>query len=231
MVERVELQVACQQLLTGLIAGLVPLPASIPLPGRTRGPLHTAVTSGGTANGYIPPAPTSSVAPQTAGSGRGCSSPSGSASDDDDDDGQGEDATAPVAGYSAEGAVDSAKLKGNAAFSSGDFKKAVSHYTMALRLSGNGPLPASAAVLFSNRSAAYSSIGYFGRALEDAEEALKLDPGWAGGTPHVRVGVSHLCLQESANTFYVLSWEPTPAPAVLFACAELIGSRCVCVML
>ncbi|GAX75696.1 hypothetical protein CEUSTIGMA_g3139.t1 [Chlamydomonas eustigma] len=65
-----------------------------------------------------------------------------------------------------------AKAKGNSAYGAGDFKKAVSYYTMALRVS---PVPS--AVLFSNRSAAHYNLGYFGKAQDDAEEALKLDPG------------------------------------------------------
>ena len=77
---------------------------------------------------------------------------------------------------------DAAKIKGNSAFSSGDFKKAVSHYTMAIRIgsdNGEGPSrtpPSALAVLFSNRSAAHSGLKHYGRALEDAEEAIKLDP-------------------------------------------------------
>jgi hypothetical protein len=43
---------------------------------------------------------------------------------------------------------------------------------MAIRLS---PLPS--AVLFSNRSAAHYNLGYFSKAQDDAEDALKLDPG------------------------------------------------------
>jgi hypothetical protein len=42
---------------------------------------------------------------------------------------------------------------------------------MAIRLSASP-----SAVLHSNRSAAYSCMGYYGKALEDAEEAIELDP-------------------------------------------------------
>ncbi|GFR47300.1 hypothetical protein Agub_g8987, partial [Astrephomene gubernaculifera] len=71
----------------------------------------------------------------------------------------------------AAAAVDAAKQRGNEAFARGDFSKAVSHYTMALRL-----CTAPNAVLYSNRSAAYSGMSYYGKAQADAEEAARLDP-------------------------------------------------------
>jgi tetratricopeptide (TPR) repeat protein len=62
-------------------------------------------------------------------------------------------------------ASEAAKAKGNAAFASGEFPKAVQHYTMAIRIA-----PKPSAALFSNRSAAYASMSYFGKAEADARE-------------------------------------------------------------
>ncbi|KAG2484955.1 hypothetical protein HYH03_016253 [Edaphochlamys debaryana] len=69
-------------------------------------------------------------------------------------------------------AVDAAKARGNEAFARGDYPKAVSHYTMAMRLS---TLPS--AVLHSNRAAAYCGMSYYGKGQSDAEAAIYLDPG------------------------------------------------------
>lgn len=75
-----------------------------------------------------------------------------------------------------------AKEKGNAAFSAGDFRKAMVHYTMALRVTGPSSDEASCdeisafrAALFSNRSAAHASVAMWQQALHDAQEALKID--------------------------------------------------------
>lgn len=88
-------------------------------------------------------------------------------------------------------ACEAAKVKGNAAFAAGLFPKAVQHYTMALRLlepedaagqktnsqgmtHGSGVVPVGSpslhAVLLSNRSAAFSGMGYYGKAEDDAKE-------------------------------------------------------------
>ncbi|MEW5309646.1 MAG: hypothetical protein WDW38_001520 [Sanguina aurantia] len=84
---------------------------------------------------------------------------------------------------SSAAASDAAKAKGNAAFAEGLYPKALSHYSMALRLS-----PAPSAVLYSNRAAAYAGMRYFGRSLDDADEAVQLLPDWPKG--HCRRGVA-----------------------------------------
>ncbi len=85
--------------------------------------------------------------------------------------------------------MESAKQRGNEAFGRGDFAKAASHYTMALRLTaGAATAPAVLAVLYSNRSAAYCGMSYYGKAEADAQEAVRLD----GSQPkyRCRLGVS-----------------------------------------
>ena len=139
MVERGELQAACQKVLMDLLAGLPPLPAE-PVPNN---PLRGSATSTSSI-------PVNAPFPQTSSAETNV-------------------------------AVEAAKIRGNAAFSSGDFKKAISHYNMAIRISIDGERQAAQssalAVLYSNRSAANSGLKYFGKALDDAEEAIKLDPG------------------------------------------------------
>ena len=71
---------------------------------------------------------------------------SGSSSSSDDEDTK----TAKLAKMSAE-----AKQKGNAAFSGGDYPKAVKQFTMAIRMDKQNH------VLFSNRSASYAALGKY----------------------------------------------------------------------
>lgn len=76
-----------------------------------------------------------------------------------------------------------AKEKGNAAFSGGDFRRAIVHYTMALRVTdastedrtSSDAVSLFRAALFSNRSAAHASSAMWQQALHDAQEALKID--------------------------------------------------------
>ena len=180
MVERGELQAACQKVLMELLAGLPPLPAA-PVP---KTPLSASVG----ATSVISSIPISAPYPQqTSTADHHIINPSTSAAEchassstymptnDTDRKGNGQHLETNVA-------VEAAKIRGNTAFSSGDFKKAISHYTMAIRISIDGegqPAAQSSAlaVLYSNRSAAHSGLKYYGKALEDAEEAIRLDPG------------------------------------------------------
>ena len=91
---------------------------------------------------------------------------SGSSSSSDDDDTK----TAKLAKMSAE-----AKQKGNAAFSAGDYPKAVKQFTMAIRMDKQNH------VLFSNRSASYAALGKYEEALADAERCVRLAPKWGKG--------------------------------------------------
>jgi len=87
----------------------------------------------------------------------------------DDDDSDDDD------GASVRLGAERAKEKGNAAFSAGDFANAVKHFSLAIRLDPKSH------IFYSNRSAAYASLGQGARALDDAEKCLSLAPAWAKG--------------------------------------------------
>jgi tetratricopeptide (TPR) repeat protein len=74
--------------------------------------------------------------------------------------------------------------------------QAVSHYTMALRIS-----PAPSAVLHSNRAAAYCSLGKYGPALEDATVRPHLFSGSAARTRlHAFTRLQHTTLSLPLST-------------------------------
>lgn len=67
------------------------------------------------------------------------------------------------------------KAKGNAAFKSANYKDAITWYTKALELDKTEE------TLYSNRAAAYSSIGDHKAALADADKTIELKPKWVKG--------------------------------------------------
>ncbi|KAM1037474.1 hypothetical protein ACFX15_031631 [Malus domestica] len=79
--------------------------------------------------------------------------------------------------------ADEAKAKGNAAFSSGDFNAAVTHFTEAIDLAPSNH------VLYSNRSAAYASLNKYSEALADAKKTVEIKPDWSKG--YSRLGAAH----------------------------------------
>ena len=85
----------------------------------------------------------------------------------DDSDEDGDDALAAGA--------ERAKVRGNEAFSKGDFDSAVKQFGVAIRLTPKNH------VLYSNRSGAYASLGKASDALSDANKCLELAPQWAKG--------------------------------------------------
>jgi tetratricopeptide (TPR) repeat protein len=64
------------------------------------------------------------------------------------------------------------KALGNAQLQQGDAKQAAVSFTKALQLEPHN------AVLLSNRSAAFLKMGRASRALQDADDCLRLDPSW-----------------------------------------------------
>ncbi|CCD25410.1 Hsp90 cochaperone STI1 NDAI_0F00910 [Naumovozyma dairenensis CBS 421] len=72
--------------------------------------------------------------------------------------------------------ADEYKQQGNAAFTSKDFNKAIELFTKAIEVS-----PTPNHVLYSNRSAAYTSAKQFQEALNDATECVKINPTWSKG--------------------------------------------------
>uniref|UniRef100_A0A0D3E4P7 STI1 domain-containing protein n=2 Tax=Brassica TaxID=3705 RepID=A0A0D3E4P7_BRAOL len=105
--------------------------------------------------------------------------------------------------------ADEAKAKGNAAFSSGDFASAVTHFTDAINLAPTNH------VLFSNRSAAHASLHQYEKALSDAKKTVELKPDWAKG--YSRLGAAHLGLNhhEEAVEAYSKGLEIDPSNEAL----------------
>ena len=81
-----------------------------------------------------------------------------------------------------------AKAKGNAALSAKDYQEAIIHFTEAITHDPTNH------VLFSNRSACYSSLEQYEKALEDGAECVKLKPDWAKG--YTRKGLAQLFLKK-----------------------------------
>ena len=66
------------------------------------------------------------------------------------------------------------KAEGNKFFSSGNYMEAVKCYTKAIEVQQNH-------IYYSNRSACYTALGEYQKAVEDADQCIKLDPKWAKG--------------------------------------------------
>ena len=69
--------------------------------------------------------------------------------------------------------VEELKQQGNKAFSSGNYQDAIGFFSKAIDLDPSNH------VLFSNRSAAYSSLRDYEKALQDADKAINISPNWA----------------------------------------------------
>ncbi|XP_045101842.1 heat shock protein sti1 homolog isoform X2 [Portunus trituberculatus] len=65
--------------------------------------------------------------------------------------------------------------KGNECVRAGNFAEAILHYSHAIKQDGSSPQ------LYSNRSFAFLKLQQYYHALEDANEAIRLDPTWAKG--------------------------------------------------
>ncbi|KAK0536419.1 Hsp90 cochaperone [Tilletia horrida] len=72
------------------------------------------------------------------------------------------------------------KAKGNSAFAAKDWDAAVDAYTAAIS-AVQDPTADAAHVLYSNRSAAYAGLRSWEKALEDAEQCIKINPQFAKG--------------------------------------------------
>ncbi|CCC70968.1 hypothetical protein NCAS_0G00810 [Naumovozyma castellii] len=83
--------------------------------------------------------------------------------------------------------ADELKQKGNAAFASKDFTGAIEYFTEAIAASTTPNH-----VLYSNRSACYTSLKQFQEALNDAQQCVKINPDWSKG--YNRMGAAHLGL-------------------------------------
>ena len=82
----------------------------------------------------------------------------------------------------------SLKEKGNAAFATKDYKKAITYFTDAIQVDSSNH------VLWSNRSACYASLGDFTMAKTDAEECVRLKSDWPKG--YIRLGAAYHGLKD-----------------------------------
>lgn len=71
--------------------------------------------------------------------------------------------------------ADELKAKGNKEFSAGNYNQAIEYFTQAIAIDSTNH------VFFSNRSACYANLKNFQKALEDAEQTIKIKPDWAKG--------------------------------------------------
>lgn len=83
--------------------------------------------------------------------------------------------------------VDEYKQQGNAAFAAKDYNKAVELFTKGIDVSEQPNH-----VLYSNRSACFASLKEFEKALNDANECVKINPSWSKG--YNRIGAAQFGL-------------------------------------
>lgn len=105
--------------------------------------------------------------------------------------------------------ADEAKARGNAAFSSGDYRSAVRHFSDAIALA-----PANH-VLYSNRSAAHASLHAYADALADAEKTVELKPDWAKGYSRLGAAYQGLGRYDDAVSAYGRGLEVDPGNEAL----------------
>jgi len=102
-----------------------------------------------------------------------------------------------------------AKNKGNTAFSAGDFTTAIQLFTEAI---GYDPTNH---VLYSNRSAAYSSLNKYEDALADANKTIELKSDWSKGYGRKGTALHGLGKLEEALESYEKGLELEPTNAVI----------------
>ncbi|KAF8032860.1 hypothetical protein BT93_D1673 [Corymbia citriodora subsp. variegata] len=105
--------------------------------------------------------------------------------------------------------ADEAKAKGNAAFSSGDYRSAVRHFSDAIALASSNH------VLYSNRSAAHASLHNYSEALADAEKTVELKPDWSKGYSRLGAAYQGLGRYDDAVSAYKRGLEIDPGNEAL----------------
>ena len=80
------------------------------------------------------------------------------------------------------------KDKGNKEFSAGNYEKAIEYFTTAISIDPTDH------VFYSNRSACYSSLKEYTKALEDANKCIELKPDWVRG--YTRKGLAEFYLED-----------------------------------
>merc|ERR1712137_1484376 len=92
--------------------------------------------------------------------------------------------------------AEEAKAKGNAAMGQRNFEEAIKHYSEAIALDPNNH------VLYSNRSAAYASLGKYEEALQDGEKTIEVKPDWGKGYSRKGLALYKLDQLEEAMQCY-----------------------------
>ena len=87
--------------------------------------------------------------------------------------------------------MEALKLEGNELFKQQKYSEAVSKYTQAIELDSQN------SVLFSNRSAAHEKLRSYEAAVKDANECIRLKPGWYKG--YYRKMVASMALGDHAE--------------------------------
>ncbi|KAJ2495172.1 Small glutamine-rich tetratricopeptide repeat-containing protein 2 [Coemansia sp. RSA 2052] len=105
--------------------------------------------------------------------------------------------------------ADELKAKGNAQVVAKDFTGAIDSYTGAIALVSNN------AVYFGNRAAAYSQNGDYQEAVDDAKQALEIDPDYTKG--YSRLGLAYFGMgnYKDAIAAYEKGLEQDPANKVM----------------
>ncbi|XP_045621312.2 small glutamine-rich tetratricopeptide repeat-containing protein beta [Procambarus clarkii] len=109
--------------------------------------------------------------------------------------------------------------RGNECVRAGNYAEAIIHYSHAIKIESSSPQ------LYSNRSYAFLKLQQYYHALEDANEAIRLDPGWAKGyfrRGEVEFATSHFAQAlESYRRASQLQNDPTLLECVLRANREM----------
>ncbi len=124
--------------------------------------------------------------------------------------------------------IDTLKQQANQAFATGKFNAAIDLYTAALTANNttNTLEPSLHAILLSNRAAAHVKLENYGSAIEDANQAIKLDPKYLKS--YYRKGSAYVGLgkyKEAAAAFrQVVKLKPNDpdATAKLAECDKLV---------
>ncbi|KAJ3353854.1 Hsp90 cochaperone [Entophlyctis luteolus] len=101
------------------------------------------------------------------------------------------------------------KALGNKAFSANNHELAIKYFSDAIAKDPKNH------VLFSNRSASYTSIKSYTKALSDAEEAIKISPSWAKGYSRKGAALHGLGNYKGAVEAYKKGLELEPANAAM----------------
>lgn len=101
--------------------------------------------------------------------------------------------------------ADEYKAEGNKYFAAKEFEKAIDLFTKAIEVS-----PEPNHVLYSNRSGSYASLKNFTKALDDAQECIKINPSWPKGYTRLATAEFGLGNLEAAKESYnkCLSLDP-----------------------